>query len=307
MATRTPLTIVGSDLQQMTAAQITEIINRTVWEYRNSPSVDLSVVASGGTLGFLSDTRKTAGAALNRATGGDFVETDTEEPGTVTVNYDRISQITASTSAPTDTSNIAFPAYYDGSGIAAMSLQDMYDTFVYPAIDIIAATNELFTINTSTTLTNYTSVSATPVFVDTRADTSLYSAADIPEALDQPTTITDYYLMRKDAGAATAFTAPVQIISGGNVQQYTVANFASLLSNAIRHAATSESGYTLSFNWNGVGTATGSVTNTILNGDGDFLTRFNSDILNASYGYNAQEVPNGTAVSTVHYLNINKG
>ena len=39
------------------------------------------------------------------------------------------------------------------------------------------------------------------MFTDTRADTSAYTAGGIPETLDQPTTVTNYFLHRRNQGS----------------------------------------------------------------------------------------------------------
>ena len=82
------------------------------------------------------------------------------------------------------------PAYYNSSGqIQAMNLQDVKDTFLHPAIDLLTTGSTTtqqagtYTISTSTSLTGATNVS-TPIFSDTRADTSLYTAGGIGETLD---------------------------------------------------------------------------------------------------------------------------
>ena len=80
-----------------------------------------------------------------------------------------------------------------------MTHQDYIDTFIYATLDEMISsseselTNGTFTIAESASVTNYTEVSGsgTVIFSDTRADTSAYSAAGIPETLDQPTTITN--------------------------------------------------------------------------------------------------------------------
>ena len=66
------------------------------------------------------------------------------------------------------------PAYYTSSGhIQAMSLQDVKDTFLHPAIDLLSSAqhqlnNSTYTLATSTSLAGSTLVSSTPIFVDTR-------------------------------------------------------------------------------------------------------------------------------------------
>ena len=86
-----------------------------------------------------------------------------------------------------------------------MSLQDVKDTFLHPAIDLLTSASTstqqagTYTLATSTSLAGSTLVSSTPIFVDTRADTSAYTTKCRwyrRNALDQPTTITSYYLHR---------------------------------------------------------------------------------------------------------------
>ena len=108
---------------------VTAIQNRCVYMYGSDPSVTLSVVGSSGTLDSMSDTRLQAGAAATRADRFP-TEGETAEPTTVTVVFDRISQVNASLSAPTDTNNKLYPVYYDGSNIQAMNSTDMFD-YVY--------------------------------------------------------------------------------------------------------------------------------------------------------------------------------
>lgn len=67
MAVRRPLYLDGSNnFKEMSDAQITAVKNRVRYLYGASPSVTLSRVASGGSLGNISDTRKQAGRIYNR-------------------------------------------------------------------------------------------------------------------------------------------------------------------------------------------------------------------------------------------------
>ena len=126
----------------------------------------------------------------------------------LTVAYQRISQTIASVSPTSDTGKL-WPAYYNSSGhIQAMSLQDVKDTFLHPAIDLLTSASTstqqagTYTLATSTSLAGSTLVSSTPIFVDTRADT-LHLLIQVvvqstigDHSLDNPTTITSYYLHR---------------------------------------------------------------------------------------------------------------
>ena len=192
-----------------------------------------------------------------------------------------------------------------------MNLQDVKDTFLHPAIDLLTAATTTtqqagtYFISTSSSVSGATLISATPVFSDTRADTSLYTAGSIPETLDQPTTVTNYYLHRVD-GSAPSFTLPYYIDGSNHIHQYTSATFNSLVQEWIRYtAASSADGYSISYNLgtSGSGNTRGSgMGDTILNGSGNYQTRFvNTD------DYRAQEFPNGTAVTAnTYYLRINK-
>ena len=59
MATRNPLIYNSGDLVEMTSAQIDAVVDNIVYQYSQSPSVTLSVVGSGGTLGTVSYTHLT--------------------------------------------------------------------------------------------------------------------------------------------------------------------------------------------------------------------------------------------------------
>ena len=137
MAVRTPLILDGSNnLIEMTTAQINAVKNRCRYLYGSDPSVTLSRVSSGGNLGNLSDTRKQAGA-MSTSVSALPPESTTAEPSTVTVQRAHISESRANTSASVDTNSVAFPVYQTSGNIQAMTLTDVYDTFIYPAIDTI--------------------------------------------------------------------------------------------------------------------------------------------------------------------------
>jgi len=289
---------------------VDEIVDQVVYQYSLDPSVVLSVVGSGGNLGTITDTRKQAGSYSTSTTAFPS-EATTAEPSTVTVSYSKINSSTASVSPTTDTGK-TWPSYYNASGqIQAMNLQDVKDTFLHPAIDLLTAATTTtqqagtYHISSSSSVTGSTLVSATPVFSDTRADTSLYTAGSIPETLDQPTTITNYYLHRVN-GSAPSFTLPYYINASNNIQQFTSATFNSLVQEWIRYtAASSVDGYSISYNLgtSGSGNTRGSgMGDTILNGSGNYQQLYvNTD------DYRAQEFPDGTAVTAnTYYLRINK-
>jgi len=313
MAVRSPLKNDSGNVKEMSSAEVTQIVDQIIYQYSLNPSVSLSVVSSGGSLGTITDTRLQAGAMIQ--TNSSFPdEATTAEPSIVTVNYDKISQSIASVS-PTADSGKTFPAYYNASGhIQSMSLQDVKDTFLHPAIDLLTAATTTsqqagtYHISTSSGVSGSTIVSGTPVYLDTRADTSAYSNAGLEDAagevLDQPTTITNYYLQRVD-GSDTSYTSPFFINAGNNLQEFAPTTFKSLMQGWIRQTASaSTDGYRLDYNLgvSGTGEVRGSgMADTRLNGSGNYQTRQVSD------DYRAQEFPDGTPTSiNTYYLRIRK-
>ena len=191
-----------------------------------------------------------------------------------------------------------------------MSNTDVYDTFIEPAIDSLtlgsltsSGQGGTYRIHTSSGgLGGHTLVSATAVFTDTRANTSLYTAGGIPEALDQPTTITNFYLYRID-GTASSYIQPLRVTaSNSNLQVFSTSLFNTLLQNHVRYAAAAASGLNIRYSYTTGNNRGSGMTDTILNGSGNYQTRF----VNAN-DYRAQEFPNGTAVTAATtYLKINK-
>jgi hypothetical protein len=311
MAVVKPLYVVSGNLQEMDTTKVDELIARAVYQYSTDPSVVLSVVSSGGNLGTISDTRKQAGS-VSTSNSSFPAESSTQEPQTVTVNFDKM-QNTTTTSTPTADTGKTFPVYYNSSGqIQAMSVADWKDTIIHPAIDLLASGTVSATaagtyhITTSASVSGSTEVSGsnTPVFIDTRADTSAYSAGSIPETQDQPTTINNYYLQRIN-GTDASYTEPYFLDGSNNIQEFTTANFDALLLSWIKStAAGSSDGFAISYNLgtSGSGQTRGSgMADTILDGSGNYQTRQEND------DYRAQEFPNGSVTTAnTYHLRINK-
>jgi hypothetical protein len=305
MAVVRPLILTGSnDLIEMTDAQRDAVKDRCRYLYGANPSVTLSYVSSGGNLGTISDTRKQAGASTTNISAFASAAA-TPDISTVTVNYSRISSSEANTTASVDTNAIAFPIYYDGAAIKTMSLTDMYDTFIFPAIDtLLSAVGQpgTYRIHTGTSLSGYSAVSSNPIFSDTRANVSAYTAGGIGETQDQPTTITNFYLLQANNISAPTMEEMLFVRnSDKNLQEYTQASIDAILENCMRHVASEEAGSKIRYQFGGSGTTLGSgITNTILNGSGNYQTRYvNTD------DYRTQEFPNGSPVTAnTYYLKM---
>lgn len=298
MAVRTPLYYDGSSLREMSSSMVTQLVNRAINSHTN-PSAALNVVGSSGSLSAMTDTRLQAGAASS-LTNRFPTEGETAEPSQVTVTYDKIDQQNASVSQ-SDTNNRAYPVFWNGSAIQCMSATDMFDTFISSAIVTLTDGTDrpgIFKIGTSTSLSGHTLKSSTPVFTDTRANTGAYTAGGITETQDQPTTITNYYLFRKDAESAVAYTAPVKLDDDSNLQQYSDATLDAMFLAEIRYHTVNTSGSRIVYSINGSGSNRGSgMVDTRLNGSGNFQTRFVN-----SNDYRAQEFPNGSAITANTYF-----
>ena len=310
MAVRAPLYDNSGNFQVMTSAMVDEIINQVIYQYSLAPSITLSVVGSGGNLGTINDTRLQAGSQSTSQTSAPG-EGTTAEPSIVTVGQDKINLGSTTTTAVSDNGK-TFPIYLDSTNnVQAMSNQDMLDTFIHPAIDLLTGAGTTsqqagtYHIANATNVTGSTEVSGsnTPVFIDTRADTSLYSAGSIPEALDQPTTIQNFYLQRIN-GVDNTYTLPVRIRSDNDLQTYPEADFETMIQNMINDTAkNSSNGYKITYNLGGTGNSRGSgMIDTRLDGSGNYQTRF----VNAN-DYRAQEFPNGSPQTiTTTFLRITK-
>lgn len=308
MATRNPLIYSSGDLIEMTSAQVDAVVDNIVYQYSLSPSVTLSVVGSSGSLGAISDTRLQAGAISNSSSSFPGSGT-TQNPQTVTTNYDKVSQTVASVTPTADTGT-TWPVYYTSGGeVHAMPLADIKDTFLHPAIDLLTASTTTtqqggtYFISSSASVSGATEVSGanTPIFVDTRANTGAYAAGSIGDhSQDNPTTITSYYLQR--VNGATSSYESLMNIDGSNHLQQSGSAFDTLCQEWIRATASaSTDGYTIRYNFNGSGTTRGSgMANTILDGS-NYQTRQVGD------DYRAQEFPAGSVTTAAtHTLKIVK-
>ena len=313
MAVRTPLYNNSGNIQEMSATQIQQIKDFCTLKYFTGNPVELQVDVGNGNIGSISDTRLQAGAVSTSASSFPS-EATTAEPSVVTITRNNIKQVLATTPTLTNDTGNLYPVYYDSqNNIQAMNLQDMKDTFIHPVIDTLASTDNTsaqagtYFISTSSTAADGTKqvVSATPVYTDTRADTSLYTAGCIGETLDQPTNITQYYL-HKNIRTSETLTYPLKIRSDNDLQVYPNSDFDAMIENLMVYTAlASTDGYTIRYE---LGTSTSNfskgtgIADTRLNGSGNYQTRF----VDAN-DYRAQEFPDGspTTINT-YYLRVVK-
>jgi len=301
MAIRTPLKIDSTNLKEMSSTDTGNIISRMVYLYMTDPSVTLSYVANSGSLASMNDTRTQASTATSHASSFQTAGA----VATITVTHDKINESTSSLSAPVDTNNIRFPVYNDSGNVKAMTLTDMYDSFVSLATNgasTLIPAAQPYKIHTSTTPpSGYTIVSSNPIFWDTQADISEYTAAGIAETRDQPETVTNYYLHKSNGTAVTAPT-PMYIDSNQNLKEYTAAELDVVLKEVIRYTSVNLTSNKLRFYIGGTGTTLGTgIVNKKYNGDSG------QQQLQVGDDYRTQRFPAGASVAVnTYYLKARK-
>ena len=323
MAVKIPLKLVinsassNVSFQVCTQAEVIQISTEMIRQYGANPSATISV--GSGNMGAITDTRLEVGAVGNDATNFD-TQGETADVSTETVSFNALVGAFHGVSAPsfsrgTEISNstntaFSFPCYIDAtstaeSSIRQFNLDDMLDTFWHPVAEAIVAGGTTpdaagsYITHTATSLANHTLVSSTPIFTDTRATASDYTAGGVPEAADQQDVVTNYYLLRRNV--STVNYTPYLVGFAKNVsipQLIPHATLSSQLQAIARYGAINESGYRIQYRF---GTGTGSsfttkstAIDTKLNSSA-YLTRQVGD------DYRSQEVPAGSAATISTY------
>ena len=293
----------GSDnVQEFTAAQNTTNQSQAIYQYSTAPSVT-STVGSGTNIGTRTDTRLQAGAGTTHVSSFQTPASTS----TVSVNYTNLGQNVSSPSDPSDTNNVAYPVYYDGTDIVSMSKTDFRDTFITPAIATMVQTTSTganqagtYTIGTSTSLSDHTNISSTAVFLNTTANTGAYSSSSLFETQDQPTTVTSYYVHRRNgSNNIGSCTVPMFSDTSGNLETYTDAEWQTLLKNEILYCAVNTANFKIRYLTD--------TTATYARGSAMADTRFNSQVLAQQQintdDYRSQYFPSGsTTTINTYYL-----
>lgn len=305
MAIRRPVNWNGTGFQDFTDAEMAGVQLEIIRLYGVDPSVVLSVVSSGGSLGNLTDTRLQAGTGTTDAT--DFDTTgELQNVSTISVTWGKINQTLSGIAL--DKANFSYPVYRVSGGVRAMTSTDFYDTFINPALATLSgndsgtSTAGTYTISATTSLTGATEVSGsnTAIFVDTRADANAYSADGLTETKDQPTNITSYYLHRHNNANGAAFTKYVcHTPTSGDCTHMSQTNIRKQLRTGIQYHAEQE----LSYNFSS-GTSRGTAIIDTARTNSKYIT-FQVD----ANDYRAQEVPDydqAAQTITTYRLYINR-
>ena len=321
MAVVKPL-FINSDnnLQEMTDAQVLLHKQKAIYQYSLDPSALLTVVSnSGANMAAITDTRLKSGVSVVSVSADPSASTSAPS-ATTDVSFDKINFAYDTSSGQTeDSDNRAFPIYRNSDGdIRAMSLSDMKDTFLHPAIDlmVVADTNNddpnvagTYRIHTVSSLTDFTEVSGanTAIFTDTTS--TGFAAGSIGTAGTTQTgsssSVQSFFLLRRNGtDVDTNSIKLAQINSDGDIQEYSDGG-TELLGNWLKFTAgQSGDGYKITYAIGASvsGTQRGSaITNKQL---GSTVT---STTLVDANDYRAQQFPSGSATVTNTYLfKINK-
>jgi len=321
MAVVKPL-FINSDnnLQEMTDAQVLLHKQKAIYQYSLDPSALLTVVSnSGANMAAITDTRLKSGVSVVSVSADPSASTSAPS-ATTDVSFDKINFAYDTSSGQTeDSDNRAFPIYRNSDGdIRAMSLDDMKDTFLHPAIDlmVVADTDNddpnvagTYRIHTVSSLTGFTEVSGagTAIFTDTTS--TGFAAGSIGTAGTTQTgsssSVQSFFLLRRNGtDVDTNSIKLAQINSDGDIQEYSDGG-TELLGNWLKFTAgQSGDGYKITYAIGASvsGTQRGSaITNKQL---GSTVT---STTLVDANDYRAQQFPSGSATVTNTYLfKINK-
>ena len=318
----------------MSSAEVNLIVDEIIRQYGNNPSVTITVDPGNGNLATITDNRLTAGPMATSsspnpsADPADFTSVVYDNTYSFANDPTELANFINSEFGANPTrnsmsggiySNFSYPVYITGSGdIQSMNNADMYDTFYAPALEKLVlgtTTSEgqagTYFISTSTSETDATLISATPVAIDTKADITAFGSGSLPEDDDQPETVNSFYLHRIDPVAGVDYVPPLSIkIDENNLQVFPAASFQPMLSDMIRYHALATSGTALRYEYYvsgsspaGFNTRGTGITDTY---DNTYSIRYDQNAPNPSAtAYYAQNVPSGTpSVQSTQFLNI---
>ena len=316
MAVVKPL-FINSDnnLQEMTDAQVLLHKQKAIYQYSLDPSALLTVVSnSGANMAAITDTRLKSGVSVVSVSADPSASTSAPS-ATTDVSFDKINFAYDTSSGQTeDSDNRAFPIYRNSDGdIRAMSLSDMKDTFLHPAIDLMVVADAsaddsnvagTYRIHTASSLTDFTEVSGanTAIFTDTTS--TGFAAGSIGTAGTTQTgsssSVQSFFLLRRNGtDVDTNSIKLAQINSDGDIQEYSDGG-TELLGNWLKFTAgQSGDGYKITYAIGASvsGTQRGS---SILNKQlGSAAT--STTLVNAN-DYRAQQFPSGSATTTNTFL-----
>lgn len=304
MAVRTPLKLDGSNVKEMSSAEITQIKDRCAYLYAGNPSVTVSRVANNaGNLTPMIDTGMDAGNLVQNNTHHPALSSLDQPAARTVFTFDRTSENVTNLSQNADTANIRNFCYLDGSNnIRAFSHTDMYDTFYNDVINTLVDGNDRpGTYRIGPGSGGNTIVNGTSVFTDTVLNIGGWSPG---VTSGNPTTSSNpaagaFFLYKTDQGSAPSMTLPIRIRNSSNAELrvITQSDVDTLLRNDIRYWATQKIRYSI----NGSGQQKGSAMQDRRRTGATRTTRQSGD------NYFTQAIPGGsTSVINTYTLRIRK-
>jgi len=247
MTVRTPLyTTSSGDLREMSASDITKIKKQAIY-LLNGGWNSLSVRSSGGIqmLQSVVPWQFRSGSGDGKPGGSDYPAV----PSSLSYDDSTYARLVidkgSSTSAPSDSGDVAFPLFYDGAHVQAMDLDDFIDTFCKPAI--VSHVNQSsgyegrhWIVSTNSNLSGYDQVDW--IYQDWYA--GLYPGGGSEPSYQLRAT---YYLHRSDRGPSQSYTKPCQATTSGDVRAYSTSAFNNLLEKAIKYTASRVNNYRVDY------------------------------------------------------------
>ena len=335
MAVRTPVYLDGTSIRDMSTAQITAVKQRCVYLFggANRP-VNLTYDAgnTGTDIRRMLDTSDSPSdevhnnrsfsnntSSLGNTTDGSARPSDEK----TTYDYIAMSTNDGSPSEPADTNNIAFPLYQESTGILrSMTRDDMYDTFINDAIDLLVDGNDrdgTYRISTeSTTLADHTIVNSNPIFTDTNFDKSIHGAVTstttlniLPLSGSNTIAVANWYLWRTNQGTSydtPSIVLPIKTDTNQDFVQYSAADFDTLLENLLFYSAASRTNYRIRYDIEGDGqdafTISSPSSTPMTRGDAITDSTLDSQVrINDQDGdtYRSQNLPTGASETETTY------
>ena len=216
-----------------------------------------------GFTGYPEDTFLIAGGSTSHKTSF-RTAAQTQDVSTTTVDYDRLSMArntAVGSSAPSFPAD-HLPLYWTGTELRQMTVNDVDDTFIKPAIlrmtgdtdpDYIRFPFTPYTMSTSESVTDYALMkdenNNRVVFQDHRANVGAYTANRIPEARQQLSSINKYFLHRYNG--PTLGVTPLATYNSG-LQEMPETFFTTHMVNRMAYYTRHVNDFRIGYHWNDV-------------------------------------------------------
>jgi hypothetical protein len=256
-------------IKECTSGEYDQMLQQIAYLYSQNPTVQLSVVASGGNISpAMVDRRYYTGTSQD--TGNAAFGTATNPTVVNDVTYDKITQTVTAAAKPAYSLK---PVRVDGSvGVIEMTEQDVIDTYIAPVVtNILAASTASagmagggYFISTTASVSNATNLGT--VYIDTRSvGTGAYPLLtnSSGEQFFDTSTINEYRLQRAD-GVTTSCRTPLIVDGTSGLKHMTVSEFDTYFAALIRHCIYDQSGQTLRYNVGTNGSGSGTVQGSVM-------------------------------------------